>query len=128
MNYNKKDLVQFRISKARENFKEAEQLAKGEFWNGAINRLYYSVFHSALAILASKNIKTSTHSGVKNEFFKLYFKTKILDLKYSKLYTNLLNKRQESDYDDFIVFEKEDVEFLFPQVKEFIKVIETLLK
>ena len=112
MTYNKSDLVQFRIKKARETFKEAEQLALGKFWNGAINRLYYSVFHAALAVLAMKNIKTSTHSAVKNEFFKLYFKTRILDLKYSKLYSNLLNKRQESDYDDFNVFDNEDVETL----------------
>ncbi len=56
MIYNKSDLIQFRINKARETFKEAEQLALGKFWNGAVNRLYYSVFHAALAVMASKNI------------------------------------------------------------------------
>lgn len=44
MSYNKEDLIRYRLEKADKTFEEAESLAKGGYWNGAANRLYYSCF------------------------------------------------------------------------------------
>jgi len=44
-------------------------------------------------------VKTSTHSGAKSEFYKLFIKTGMIDRKFGQIYTNLFNKRQESDYE-----------------------------
>ena len=73
------------------------------------------------------DIKASTHNGVQTEFFKHYIKTGILEKKISILYSDLMNKRQESDYDDFLDFDKDDVMPLIEEVKEFQNQIEQLI-
>jgi uncharacterized protein (UPF0332 family) len=109
MSYNKGDLVQYRLEKAQSTIKEAKVLAVQRLWSGVVNRLYYSCFYAVIALLAINEITARTHNGVRSAFFKLYIKSGILDKKYSVLYSNLMRKRQENDYADFQVFEKEEV-------------------
>ena len=127
MSLEKQDIINYRIEKAHRTFQEARSLMQSEFWSGAVNRLYYSCYHIVKALLLKNDIKASTHNGVRTEFFKYYIKTGILDKKISILYSDLMNKRQESDYDDFFEFEKEDVMPLLDEVKEFQDQIEKLI-
>ena len=101
MSYRKQDLINYRLEKSLRTFQEAESLCKSGFWGGAANRLYYSCFYAVISLLAKDNISASTHNGVRTEFFKRYIKTGILNKDLSSLYSNLMNKRQEGDYDDF---------------------------
>ena len=127
MSLEKEDIIKYRIEKAHLTFQEAQSLIQSEFWSGAVNRLYYSCYHIVKALLLKNDIKASTHNGVRTEFFKYYIKTGILDKKASILYSDLMNKRQESDYDDFFEFEKADVLPLIDEVKEFQIQIEKLI-
>ena len=127
MSFEKEDIIKYRIEKAHRTFLEAQSLIQSEFWSGAVNRLYYSCYHFVKALLLKNDIKASTHNGVRTEFFKYYIKTGILDKKESILYSDLMNKRQESDYDDFFEFQKEDVIPLLDEVKEFQNQIEKLI-
>lgn len=127
MSFEKEDIIKYRIEKAYLTFQEAQSLIQSEFWSGAVNRLYYSCYHIVKALLLKNDIKASTHNGVRTEFFKYYIKTGILDKKASILYSNLMNKRQESDYDDFFEFEKADILPLIDEVKEFQIQIENLI-
>ena len=63
----------------------------------------------------------------KSIFFKSFIKTGILDKKLSVLYSDLMNKRQETDYDDFLEFNKEDVEPLIKEVTEFIASVKSII-
>jgi uncharacterized protein (UPF0332 family) len=78
-------------------------------------------------LLAQDDITASTHNGVRTEFFKLYIKTGILDRKYSSIYTDLMSKRQESDYDDFLEFSEEDILPLIEDVENFLHAIQELI-
>jgi len=127
MSFEKDDIVKYRIEKAHTTFEEAQSLIQSEFWSGAVNRLYYSCYHLVKALLLKNDIKATTHNGVRTEFFKHFIKTGILDKKVSVLYSELMNKRQESDYDDFFEFEKEDVIPLIEEVKGFHIQIEKLI-
>ena len=127
MIYNKSDIIKFRLEKSTMTFKEAESLFKSDFYNGCINRLYYSCYHIVSALLLKNDIQASTHNGIRTQFFKHFIKSEIIDKKYSILYSNLMNKRQESDYDDFQDFKKEDVEPLISEVSEFIEKIQSLI-
>ena len=128
MNYNKQDLLSYRLEKSLTTFEEAKALSLNDFWGGAANRLYYSCFYAVIALFAKDDISTSTHNGVRTEFFKRYIKTEILDKELSSLYSNLMNKRQESDYDDFLEFTQEEIEPLFDDVKHFIDTIRELIE
>ena len=47
----------------------------------------------------------------------------MIERKFGELYTDLFNKRQESDYEDFLNFTEEDINPLLPRVDEFIETI-----
>lgn len=59
---------------------------------------------------------------------KDFVQTGILSRDMSKFYTNLYNKRQSSDYDDFFDYTSEDIEELYPQAVAFIDAIEKIIK
>lgn len=125
MNYDQDGLIKDRIAKSKETFEAAKLLTSESHWNSAVNRLYYSAFYAVLALLAKMNAKTSTHSGAKSEFYRLFIKTGKIDRKYGELYTDLFSKRQEGDYEDFLNFTFEDIDPLIPLVEEFIRTIES---
>ena len=125
MNFDLDGLIEDRIDKAKKTMEAAKLLASESHWNSAINRLYYSAFYVVLASLAKMNAKTSTHSGAKSEFYRLFIKTGKIHRKYGELYTDLFSKRQEGDYEDFVNFTFEDIDPLIPLVEEFIRLIES---
>jgi uncharacterized protein (UPF0332 family) len=127
MSYQKEDLIKYRLEKSATTFNEAKALAESGFWGGCANRLYYSCFYCVIALLAKDDITASTHNGVRTEFFKLYIKTGILDRKYSSIYTDLMSKRQESDYDDFLEFSQADILPLIEDVARFLHAIQELI-
>ncbi len=51
MSYNKNDIIQYRIEKSERTFLEANSLKTSKFWNGAVNRLYYTCYHIVSALL-----------------------------------------------------------------------------
>lgn len=124
MKYNKDDIVGYRIGKAKTTFEEAKNLAANNYWNGAVNRLYYSCFYMVIALLAKDNILASTHNGVRTQFFKNYIKSGVFSKSLSGLYSELMNKRDEGDYDDFQEFSDEDVLPLISEVENFLLLIE----
>ena len=128
MTYQKQDLINYRLDKSLTTFKEAKSLSLSDFWGGAANRLYYSCFYAVIALLAKDDISVTTHNGVRTEFFRQYIKTGNLDKKYSSLYSNLMGKRHESDYDDFHDFSKEEILPLFDEVEIFLNTLRDLIK
>jgi uncharacterized protein (UPF0332 family) len=127
MSFDKNDLIQYRLDKARTTFEEAKSLAKNGFWNGVVNRLYYSCFYAVIALLAKHEISTTTHNGVRTEFFRLYIKSGILDKDLSSLYSNLMGKRQESDYGDFQSFTEDEIAPLISDTESFINKINEII-
>jgi len=115
----KEDYIQYRISKSTEVFNDAVLLAKNGRWNSCINRLYYSSYYLASALLYKNSFGSETHNGVKTQLFKNFIKTEILTREQGKLYSHLFDWRQESDYADFIEFDQKTVEPVIEEVEKF---------
>lgn len=124
----KEDYINYRIAKSQEIFSDAELLADNQRWNSCVNRLYYSSYYLASALLFSYNIKAETHNGVKTQFFLNFVKSGQLDKNSAKLYSHLFDWRQETDYADFIEFDDETVKPLLTEVKELNKKIYNLIE
>ena len=60
-------------------------------------------------------------------FAKHFIKTGILDVRWSKLFHNLFELRQEGDYGDFLMLDEEDILPLVNEVNEFKNIIRNLL-
>jgi uncharacterized protein (UPF0332 family) len=124
----KQDYIDYRVLKSKEIFEDVILLADNQRWNSAVNRLYYSCFYLISALLYKHDIKAETHNGTKTQFNLQFVKSGKIDLKYGKLYSNLFNWRQESDYADFIDFESETVKPLIEQVSELNDILLEILK
>lgn len=64
----RKDYVEYRIAKAHEAITDAKLLAEHSGWNSCMNRLYYSCFYAASALLLKKGVSSKTHTGLKTQF------------------------------------------------------------
>ena len=61
--------------------------------------------------------------------FGIYFvKTGLIKKELGRFYSDIFDKRQTGDYDDFITFTEEDVKSLLPSAKKLISEIEKLLE
>ena len=122
------NIVNYRLSSARNALGEVLSLSKDGYFNAAISRLYYACFHAASALLINAGIEARTHTGVRQMLGKEFVQTGILSRDMSKFYTNLYSKPQNSDYEDFINYTVVDIDDLYPQAVEFIDVIEAYIR
>lgn len=123
----KEDYIKYRITKSSEIFDDAVLLAENGRWNSCINRLYYSSYYLASALLYKNDLNAETHNGVKTQFFMNFVKTDIISKKQGKLYSHLFDWRQESDYSDFVDFDEETTKPLIQEVRILNEVIIDLI-
>jgi uncharacterized protein (UPF0332 family) len=119
------EYAKYRIESAHKTFEAAKVLAENEFWNSAVNRLYYAAFYAVNALLVINEIQTKSHSATKTKFSMLFIKTGKFDKKYGHLFSELFDWRQKGDYENIFDYESEAVLPLFQPVEELIKLIET---
>lgn len=110
MDERRKDLCYYRLEKAKKCLASAELLIQTEDYCGAANRAYYSIFHCIRSLLALEGVDFSKHAGVMAYFQKNYVKPGIFEKEYSKILTGAFEMRSESDYDDYYVLSREEVE------------------
>ncbi len=128
MNENdKKELVSYRLLKAKETISEIDILIANQLWNTAINRLYYACYYAVAALLIQNDIKAQTHAGVRQMFGLHFIKTGFIDKDLGRFYSDIFDKRQTGDYDDFIDFGENDVAELIPPAKKLIQTIESFI-
>ena len=84
-----------------------------------MNRLYYSCFHLINALLFQDGITAKSHDGLKTKFLQQYIKTNLIDIEFGKLYSRLIDWRQESDYSVYVDFTENDVIPLIENVERF---------
>jgi uncharacterized protein (UPF0332 family) len=122
------ELAKYRIVKSRETFNEVKLHIANELWNTAVNRLYYACYYAVTALLISKEIQPHTHAGVRQMFGLHFVKKGIIDNTNGKFFSDIYDLRQTGDYDDYIVFDKDDVIDLLEPANELITKAEGLLK
>ncbi|MFB0536917.1 MAG: HEPN domain-containing protein [Anaerolineae bacterium] len=73
-------------------------LADG-FYASAINRAYYAIFYAANALLATKGLSRSKHSGVIAAFRQHFVKPGLIEDEYSDTYGRVMANRHVGDYE-----------------------------
>jgi uncharacterized protein (UPF0332 family) len=124
----REQLVILRLENAHQTMKEARLMLDNEYWNAAINRMYYACYYAATALLLNNGIEAQTHGGVRQMLGLHFVRTRQLSVKLNDYYSNLFAKRHSGDYDVFIFFDKDTVETIYPQAEEFIAATEGLIK
>ena len=122
------DYIHYRLDRSVELFQDARLLAENKRWRSCVNRLYYSSFHLINALLFQEGINAKSHDGLKTKFFQLYVKTNLIDIEFGKLYSRLIDWRQESDYSVYVDFGEDDVLSLIDKVEKFNTILTELIK
>lgn len=122
-----KDLISYKLEKSELTLKESEVLATSEFFNAAVNRLYYAVYYAASALMLGSSLETVTHKGIKTMLGLKFIQPGILEREYGQIYQRLFDSRQAGDYEDFIYYEKGTYEELRPLAEKFIAKIKEML-
>jgi uncharacterized protein (UPF0332 family) len=84
----KKQLIKYRIDQSRECIEEVAFLIYNKKLKTAINRIYYGMFYSLLALGLKYEFETSKHFQLLGWFNKTFIKTEKLD----KIYGQIVNK------------------------------------
>ena len=121
-------LMKHRIEQARECLKSAEILICEEAYRDAMNRAYYSMFHSARAVLAIDNFDSKKHSGIISAFRERYVKTGKISSHLSRMIGTAFEMRNDSDYQDFYIVSKDDVTEQAENAKQFLLAVEEYIK
>jgi uncharacterized protein (UPF0332 family) len=95
------DYVKYCLQRAKQTIEEVKILIENKFWNTAINRMYYACFYAVGALLYKKGVQTLSHSGTRLKFGQLFVQTGLVNKKLGKHYSELFEKRQKGDYNDF---------------------------
>jgi uncharacterized protein (UPF0332 family) len=72
------DLINLRIEQAQESLAEARLLVEKGMRRGAVNRIYFTMFYCACALLTSREFGPSHEGGVAAKFQREFVKTGLI--------------------------------------------------
>ena len=104
--YMPEDYSNYRLKRAKATILEVETLIANGFWNTAISRMYYACFYAVGALLVKYDVEASTHAGIRQQFGMLFVKNGKFDKSLAKHYTELFEKRNKGDYNDFFDYDE----------------------
>jgi len=112
--------IQQRFEKAAECIEDAQLLLRSKRFAATVNRAYYAMFHSAAAVLLTKNVNRSSHSGIISAFGELFATTGVIDTVYHKYLREAFDLRQESDYEAGIEISEVEAEKMLNRAMDFV--------
>jgi uncharacterized protein (UPF0332 family) len=121
-------LINYRIKQAYESAEVADFLYNTKNYATAINRIYYSIFYSLLALSIQFGFKTSKHPQLHGWFNKNFIATGKIEKVYGRILRDTYEYRLSADYDVFVKFPEEDLQLLLSEMKAFIIRIEKFIK
>ncbi len=120
MNQPERDLVAYRLARARETLTDAQLLLDQRRLSAAANRIYYAMFYAATALLVTKGLSSSRHSGVIGLFRREFVRTGLFPIELAQHLDEAFAERLESDYGDYVQFESADLEDLLAAARRFV--------
>jgi uncharacterized protein (UPF0332 family) len=122
-----KQIVGYRMAQADETIADVKLLIENDRLRAAVNRIYYGMFYSMLALGLANQFQTSKHAQLIGWFNKNFISTGNIDAKYGKIVNKAFNRRTKGDYDTYVDFEKDIVIEMFEDMKDFIAEIKSQL-
>jgi uncharacterized protein len=121
-------LVQYRLERAREALAEAVVLLDSGHANTGVNRLYYACFYAVSALLLTKGLTATRHSGLRTLFHQHVIRAGLLPLVQGQLYDRLFDQRQQSDYADLVHFDVHEVRSWCGEAQAFVDAVAVLIQ
>ena len=105
-----------------------DDVARGH-WRGAINRAYYTIFHTASAALLWLDIERSRHSGTQSAFGEFLVKKGYIEPEFGRIYARARKAREEQDYDlEAVAPTEQDAMQIVAEAESFVSRLERFLR
>lgn len=121
------ELIRYRLEEAKETIADVQLLIDNDRLRAAINRIYYGMFYSLLALGLAHQFETSKHQQLLGWFNKNFVQEGLIDAKFGKIINKASNRRTQGDYESYVEFDKDVILEMFDEMKEFISEIEGFL-
>lgn len=123
----RKNLIDYRLSRAIETIEEAQYNADGKYYNTAVNRLYYAAYYAASALMLANGLSATSHAGIKTMLSLHFVRKGLLDVEYGRTFLTLFENRQSGDYEDFNYCNLSLFNQLLPKTIDFIEAIKAIV-
>lgn len=120
--------VRLYVKHAHQMLEVAEHNLVDGFYGSAINRAYNAVFYAANALLATKGISRSKHSGVIAAFRQYFVKPGMIEVEHSDVYGRVMDNRHVSDYEIGILVDASSSHRDLQDARRFVLRIEQFLE
>ncbi len=120
------DLAKYRLEKAKNTLSYAKSNINDTTLDSTVNRIYYAMFYAVNALLITKELYSSKHSGVRSIFNREIINKGLIERQWGEFFTDMFDRRQKGDYKDFVEFERQDIEEWLKTSEEFINIIANL--
>lgn len=120
MTDNIKALVSYRLEQACESLAASRVLFEQGLLRPSINRAYYAMFYSVLALLTTRREESSRHGRVIALFDKDFVKTGVFSKQFSRWFHEAFDLRQRSDYSPQFLPSEEDAKGVMDQATSFV--------
>ena len=97
------DLSKYRLERAREDFKTANDNFVEGSYRASVNRSYYAIFHALRAITALDQFDSGKHSGIMAYVNQHYVKKGVFDKAFSKTWIRFLDLEKKQIMKIFIL-------------------------
>jgi uncharacterized protein (UPF0332 family) len=127
MTDNIKALVSYRLEQADESLKAGRVLLDQRLFRPSVNRSYYAMFYSVLALLTTRQEETSKHGRAIALFDKEFVKAGVFSKEFSRWLHEAFDLRQRSDYSPQFQTTEEDTRRILNQATSFVTEIKAKL-
>lgn len=124
----RRDLALYRIQQAEESLDEAELLYRsGKSPRSVINRVYYAMFYSILALLIFEPYSSSKHSGVLSYFNRVFVKEGIIPEDVGRAVNKAFDLRLRVDYKEHVSMTPDQAEPYIDNARHCINAVRKLM-
>lgn len=120
--------VELYLQRARDALQQAGDNLNLGYYDLATSRAYYAMFYATNALLASKGISRSKHSGVHSAFGEYFVKAGLIETEYAKTLGHAFDSRLDSDYDMTFTAERTLAEEVLRDAQRFVERAERYLR
>lgn len=121
-----RNLIPKELEAAKEDLEEAKNRFSSEKYKYATITAYYSMFHSARALLYAQGYREKSHHFLSVAIDALYVQTGKLDAGLSRAFLNAMILREEADYHS--EFSKEGAGAAVQSAEDFLKIAKGILR
>jgi uncharacterized protein (UPF0332 family) len=125
----KRAYIRVRLDKAHDDLASARHCLAHSHWRAAVNRAYYTIFHTTSAALLWLDIQRSKHSGVQAALSEFLIKPGKLEPEFGEIYTKARKAREEQDYEmEALPLTAKDAERIVNNAERFAERLERYLR